>query len=131
MTAVATMKARHGKPTEDMSRFLQNALEGPWMAGYASPGVHTDLLFDSNYEHESPIQENRDACDKSRLLVPRNSRVDKKPVVHYGTIASTNQLMRHARKRNQVSQNIDNICFEMEAGGLMESCSTLVIRGIS
>lgn len=130
MTAVATMKAKHRKSTNELSRILQNLREGPYMTDFASPGVKSDLLFDSNYEHESLIRENCNACDRSRL-VPRNTRVDEKPMVHYGIIASSNQLIRHARTRDQVVQIADNICFEMEAAGLMDSYSSLVIRGIS
>jgi nucleoside phosphorylase len=52
-------------------------------------------------------------------------------VVHYGTIASGNQVMRSAAERDKVSAELGGVlCFEMEAAGLMNSFPCLVIRGI-
>jgi nucleoside phosphorylase len=51
--------------------------------------------------------------------------------VHYGTIASGNQVMRSAAERDRVSAELGGVlCFEMEAAGLMNSFPSLVIRGI-
>lgn len=61
----------------------------------------------------------------------RKSRDNQKTVVHYGKIASGNQVMRHAAKRDRVSSEFGGVlCFEMEAAGLMNSFPCLVIRGI-
>ncbi|EOA82654.1 uncharacterized protein SETTUDRAFT_96446, partial [Exserohilum turcica Et28A] len=52
-------------------------------------------------------------------------------VVHYGTIASGNQVMRSAAERDRVSTELGGVlCFEMEAAGLMNSFPCLVVRGI-
>ena len=52
-------------------------------------------------------------------------------MVHYGTIASGNQVMRSAAERDRVSVELDGVlCFEMEAAGLMNSFPCLVVRGI-
>jgi nucleoside phosphorylase len=52
-------------------------------------------------------------------------------VVHYGTIASGNQVMKNAAERDKVSAELGGVlCFEMEAAGLMNSFPCLVIRGI-
>ena len=52
-------------------------------------------------------------------------------MVHYGTIASGNQVMRSAAERDRVSAELGGVlCFEMEAAGLMNSFPCLVIRGI-
>jgi nucleoside phosphorylase len=51
--------------------------------------------------------------------------------LHYGTIASGNQVIRSAAERDQVSAELGGVlCFEMEAAGLMDSFPCLVIRGI-
>ena len=51
--------------------------------------------------------------------------------MHYGTIASGNQVMRSAAERDRVSAELGGVlCFEMEAAGLMNSFPCLVIRGI-
>jgi hypothetical protein len=52
-------------------------------------------------------------------------------VVHYGTIASGNQVMRDAAERDRISTELNGVlCFEMEAAGLMNKFPCLVIRGI-
>jgi hypothetical protein len=52
-------------------------------------------------------------------------------VVHYGTIASGNQVTRSATERDKVSAELGGVlCFEMEAAGLLHSFPCLVIRGI-
>ena len=52
-------------------------------------------------------------------------------VVHYGTIASGNCVMKNAEERDLVSSKFDGVlCFEMEAAGLMNNWPCLVIRGI-
>jgi hypothetical protein len=52
-------------------------------------------------------------------------------VVHYGTIASGNQVVKSAAERENLSAKLDGVyCFEMEAAGLMNSFPCLVIRGI-
>jgi hypothetical protein len=52
------------------------------------------------------------------------------PVIHYGLIASGNQVMRHGSTRDRLRKERDVLCFEMEAAGLMDRFPCLVIRGI-
>ncbi|KAJ3474216.1 hypothetical protein NLG97_g9941 [Lecanicillium saksenae] len=68
-------------------------------------------------------------CDVSRLK-RRASRTARDPVIHYGAIASGNQVLRDATTRDDVAQRLGVICFEMEAAGLMDVCPCLPIRGI-
>lgn len=52
-------------------------------------------------------------------------------IVHYGTIASGNQVMKNAHERDKASAQLGGVlCFEMEAAGLMNTFPCLVIRGI-
>lgn len=50
--------------------------------------------------------------------------------IHYGLIASGNQLMKDALVRDKLSKEKDVLCFEMEAAGLMNQFPCLVVRGI-
>jgi hypothetical protein len=51
-------------------------------------------------------------------------------IVHYGTIASGNQMMRSASERDKTSAKLGGVlCFDMEAAGLMDSFPCLVVRG--
>ncbi|KNB06504.1 kinesin [Fusarium oxysporum f. sp. lycopersici 4287] len=52
-------------------------------------------------------------------------------MVHYGTIASGNRVMKDGRTRDRLSSELGGIlCFEMEAAGLMNRFPCLVVRGI-
>jgi nucleoside phosphorylase len=87
-----------------------------------------DDLFDASCIHFDGDSCN--GCNKGKLL-KRPPRAQS-PVIHYGTIASGNQVMRDGLVRDQVSAHLGGVlCFEMEAAGLMNSFPCLVIRGIS
>ncbi|KAL4934882.1 hypothetical protein BDV06DRAFT_217819 [Aspergillus oleicola] len=87
-----------------------------------------DWLFKSSYDHKSKFSD-CSLCDQSHLDV-RAPRVTVKPAIHYGLIASGNQVMKDARTRDNIAKEIDILCFEMEAAGLMDQFPCLVIRGI-
>ncbi|OGM50007.1 hypothetical protein ABOM_001263 [Aspergillus bombycis] len=69
-------------------------------------------------------------CNKSRI-VHRQPRETNDPIIHYGTIASDDVVMRHATTRDKLQQQYNILCFETEAAGLMNDFPCLVIRGIS
>ena len=87
-----------------------------------------DILFRSDYDHDGgPSCE---TCDKE-LLIQRRNRESDRPEIHFGTIASGNQVMRDGRTRGLISSEFGGVlCFDMEAAGLMNSLPCLVIRGI-
>lgn len=92
------------------------------------PGQEHDRLFDSAYEHHHSW-EHCDACDTSRLK-SRPPRAESSPLIHYGLIASGNQVIKHGGTRDRLAQEYGILCFEMEAAGLMDSFPCLVVRGI-
>ncbi|KAH7122792.1 nucleoside phosphorylase domain-containing protein [Dendryphion nanum] len=67
-------------------------------------------------------------CDTARVIKrkPREMRV------HYGLIASGNQVIKDAKFRDNLNQRFDQnvLCVEMEAAGLMNDFPCIVIRGI-
>jgi nucleoside phosphorylase len=88
-----------------------------------------DVLFDAAYDHEGGQTCDKCSTDRREAREPRDS--GEEVVVHYGTIASGNQVMRNAAERDKVSAELGSVlCFEMEAAGLMNSFPCLVIRGI-
>lgn len=88
----------------------------------------SDLLFRADYDHVGGAT--CEECDKMKII-ERRPRETTEPLVHYGTIASGNQLMRNAAERDQISSDLGGVlCFEMEAAGLMNILPCLVIRGI-
>ncbi|UPL00291.1 hypothetical protein LCI18_011225 [Fusarium solani-melongenae] len=95
---------------------------------FTSEGAGPDILFESTYEHLGG--DTCERCDRDRQ-VKRNSRGNQEIAVHYGTIASGDQVMRDGQSRDWVSQELGGVlCFEMEAAGLMNSFPCLVLRGI-
>ncbi|KAL3472617.1 hypothetical protein BJX99DRAFT_262178 [Aspergillus californicus] len=87
-----------------------------------------DWLFKSSYGHQSELPD-CSQCDQSQLI-PRTLRDHSEPRIHYGLIASGNQVMKDAKTRDDIAKNLDILCFEMEAAGLMDQLPCLVIRGI-
>lgn len=97
-------------------------------AEYAYQGTDHDKLYLPDYAHPEG-GETCELCDEGMLVV-RENRETLAPVVHYGTIASGDQVIKDARKRDEIAREIGALCFEMEAAGLMDNFPCLVIRGI-
>ncbi|KAG8664174.1 uncharacterized protein FPOAC1_013881 [Fusarium poae] len=124
-TAVSSLQARHERDSSRILLILEEKFDED--SPYRRPTT-ADRLFSSTYEHTSPSP-SCDGCDRSKL-VPRNRRSTDNPVIHYGTIASGNQVMRNGIQRDNIARQLDAICFEMEAAGLMDILPCLPIRGI-
>ena len=60
----------------------------------------------------------------------REPRLSEDPLIHYGLIASGDQVMRHGATRERLRKELNVLCFEMEAAGLMDDFPCLVVRGI-
>ncbi|KAA8641400.1 uncharacterized protein ATNIH1004_001865 [Aspergillus tanneri] len=98
------------------------------MEDYQKPAV--DRLYAADYSHvDGP---GCDECDL-RAIVDRPERQNHRTVhVHYGTIASGNSVLKDAKVRDTYAQDpqLNILCFEMEAAGLMNNIPCLIIRGI-
>lgn len=100
---------------------------------YQHPGAEKDRWCESPYIHV-----NRDggcSIDCGCTAPPVIERQQRSsgpgnPVVHYGIIASADQLMKDAVARDWISQQDNVLCFEMEAVGLSNDFPCVVIRGI-
>lgn len=87
-----------------------------------------DVLFKNNYEHAAGAT--CDNCDRNEMI-HRQQRHNQDIKIHYGTIASGNQVIKNTITRDELSSKFGGIlCFEMEAAGLMNTFPCLVIRGI-
>ena len=67
-------------------------------------------------------------CDKTKVV----KRKPRDMLVHYGLIASGNQVIKDATLRDTLNKRLGGnvLCFEMEAAGLMNDFPCIVIRGI-
>lgn len=113
-----------------LSKIVREALEkNPEMTEkFAPPEYYTDRLFHSSYHH-IPGEDTCEKCDDKQLL-KRQPRETRTPYVHYGLIASGDQVMKDSETRDRLARQHGILCFEMEAAGLMDELPTLVIRGI-
>lgn len=101
---------------------------------YQRPDPASDQLYGSHIVH---LMDSELPCatlcgDDPSCLVSRFPRTeyDDNPAIHYGLIASANQLMKDASIRDELAAQKDILCFEMEAAGVMNHFPCLVIRGI-
>lgn len=101
---------------------------------YQRPDPASDRLYRSQIVHstDSGLPCAITCGDDPSCLVSRSPRTEYEdnPAIHYGLIASSNQLMKDAFIRDRLAAQKDVLCFEMEAAGLMNHFPCLVIRGI-
>lgn len=130
LTALSNLEAKHLMEDSELSRHItQVVMRYPKMRPqFTHPGKQEDHLYEAEYDHQ---RDNASCahCDASRLM-DREARSSDAPVVHYGLVASGSQVMKHGGTRDQLRRELDVLCFEMEAAGLMDRFPCLVIRGI-
>jgi nucleoside phosphorylase len=100
---------------------------------YQKPPPQTDVLYKSSFTHPNDNEGCMELCIKQRDQIvqrPVRDPNEDDPVVHYGLIASADQLMKDADARDCLAEKEGVLCFEMEAAGLMDRFPCVVIRGI-
>ena len=101
---------------------------------YKRPDLSSDMLYQSEIIH--PLDDETNCAvvcgNNPSKLVLRSERSEDEdnPAIHYGLIASANELMKDALIRDRLASDKNVLCFEMEAAGLMNHFPCLVIRGI-
>jgi Phosphorylase superfamily len=130
LNAISQLTANYKRGTVGISEILSDALaKNPKMTPYfTNPGPEQDRLFRATYDHIKH-QETCSMCDTNQL-VNRKSRPCGEPEIHYGVIASANQVMKHGETRDRLARDLGILCYEMEAAGLMDQVPCLVVRGI-
>jgi nucleoside phosphorylase len=129
LNAVQSLKARHMLRDSEVSGNLEAMLaKYPRLADkFGYQGQEHDELFEASYGHAagSTCAE----CDRSHLC-NRPLRMDKCPLIHYGNIASGDQVVKDGPTRDRIAREEGILCFEMEAAGLMDTFPCVVIRGV-
>ncbi|KAJ5657330.1 uncharacterized protein N7484_000979 [Penicillium longicatenatum] len=92
--------------------------------------LEADELFQLEYRHV-PNKATCQLCDRTKL-VHRQAR-EPIPKIHYGLIASGDQVIRSASNAAEIDERVsgDILCFEMEAAGIATEYSCIAIRGVS
>lgn len=132
-TAISGIQAEYEEDGHQLNEVIDKTLAKKvrLRQRYRRPEPATDRLFKSEVTHQAICTNGPCAKDPS-YLVPRRDRVEDEdnPAIHYGIIASGNQLMKDASIRDKLAEEKDVLCFEMEAAGLMNTFPCLVVRGI-
>ncbi|KAJ5637503.1 hypothetical protein N7490_007382 [Penicillium lividum] len=132
LTAISRLQTEYASKPSRIPALLSEAVgrNSRMREKFTYRGEDQDLLFDSEYDHPDPDPESTcNDCD-TRRLIRRPARASHDPVIHYGLIASGNQVIKHGRTRDNLTRDLGILCFEMEAAGLMDNFPCLVIRGI-
>ncbi|THC90377.1 hypothetical protein EYZ11_010158 [Aspergillus tanneri] len=128
--SLETLIARHKLHRNRISDHISDMLRKfPHMVEqqYIHQGEENDILFHHKYHHKS----GSDCRDCRRdMVVKRTSRASIAPEIHYGTIGSANIVIKDADTREKLKEELEIICVEMEAAGLMDELPCLVIRGV-
>ncbi|TKA50578.1 hypothetical protein B0A55_13278 [Friedmanniomyces simplex] len=113
LNAVQGLKATHRRKGSVVHQHLKEMISKyPMMEEeYGSPGREHDELFEASYSHPGGA-----TCARPRI--------------HYGNIASGDEVVKDGPTRDRVAREEGILCFEMEAAGLMDSFPCVVIRGI-
>lgn len=131
LTAVSQLQSNNMlKKNDQISKIVSEVLKkNPDMEiMFSRPSVEKDRLFRAVYDHPK-LEATCVKCDIS-LQISRAQRTTDEPLVHYGIIASGNQVMKDGQSRDQIAQQLHALCFEMEAAGIMNLIPCLVIRGV-
>lgn len=113
------------------------------MPKYLKSDSLEDVLFKADYAHVNKStsygtvadSNEGDEEEESCRFCDRANVVKRKPRgmrIHYGLIASGNQVIKDATIRNKLNIDLGGnvLCVEMEAAGLMNNFPCIVIRGI-
>ncbi|KAK6507840.1 hypothetical protein TWF481_006262 [Arthrobotrys musiformis] len=125
-TAVSALRSQHELKASSISSILRERLGGYPQFGH--PKL-PDRLFSAAYQHDVASNVSCDKCQSSEQVL-RGERSSSDPAIHYGVIASGNQVMRSGSTRDNIARQLQAVCFEMEAAGLMNILPCLPIRGI-
>ncbi|OJJ67032.1 hypothetical protein ASPBRDRAFT_162849 [Aspergillus brasiliensis CBS 101740] len=131
LNALSKVEANHISKDTQSIPFLSNLHKcppGQRELAFARP-VTEDRLYLADYHHAGSPSDGCGKCDTSKT-VTRPVRHDDSPVVHYGLVASGNQVVKDSHLRDRLGQELGAYCVEMEAAGLINHLPCLVIRGI-
>ncbi|QKX64622.1 uncharacterized protein TRUGW13939_11797 [Talaromyces rugulosus] len=122
--AISVLRTAQVWPSDRFMKFGYRLREFPM---FRRENTGPDLLFEAGYPHVGGPDCRR--CDRMNLVErkPRSEKVK----VHYGTIASSNRVIRDAIVRDKLSSHLGGVlCIEIDAADLMNIIPCLHIRGI-
>ena len=126
LSALATFQSNRLTGQSDISVYLSKPIS--CQEDFSPEKAGSGVLSELGYDHIGG--QTCDQCSRNRV-VERPPRRRQEPVIHYGTIASGNVVMKDGVTRDSWSKDLGGVlCFGVEAAGLMNSFPCLVIRGV-
>jgi nucleoside phosphorylase len=145
LTALTKLETEHELTGPKIPEYLDE-LKRKWprlASKYLRSDSLEDVLFKADYSHANegtdrgafPDNDDGDEEEESCQFCDRAKVVKRKPRdmrVHYGLIASGNQVIKDATFRDKLNRDLGGnvLCVEMEAAGLMSNFPCIAIRGI-
>jgi len=128
LNAISKLRANQYRGKSDLSLHIATINRQP---RFARENAGPDILYESDYDHAGIASRTCDQCDQRKMVHRATRDISAGITIHYGTIASGNQVIKDAITRDQLNSDLGGVlCFEMEAAGLMNFFPCLVIRGI-
>jgi nucleoside phosphorylase len=130
LNAANSLQARHMYEESQVARLMAESMARfpLYQQACAYLGSGLDQLYRWQYDHLKG-ESTCGRCDRNEL-VDRQPRRSDNPRVHYGLIASGNQVVRDGKTRERLRRDLNALCFEIEAAGLMDRFPCLAVRGI-
>ena len=138
LNAAQDLAAKRARTRKDpvMENIKRIDTDIPGLRKYRRPGPEQDHLYPADYVHlDSKVTCSRCRCDPNRR-VQRDINGDDEDndlrvVVHRGTIASGELVIKDGILRDQLAEQYGVLCFDMEAAGALSDFPCIIIRGIS
>ena len=132
LTAVTRLNAQHIRYGNRIAEMISNSIVRRPKLRKIFERPDEDRLYEASFIHQGN-RPCKTSCSRSKPPLiqrrPRHMNEDES-IVHFGTIASADILMKDAKFRNRLAAEYGVLCFETEAAGLMNDFPCLVIRGI-
>ncbi|KAH7111755.1 pfs domain-containing protein [Dendryphion nanum] len=126
LSAVSQLRADRHRNQNNLAAHLALFRRLP---DFSRAAAGLDALFEASYHHDE--EASCEQCSREKIIKRNARRPAEEIIIHYGTIASGNQVMKDGATRDRLSAELGGVlCFEMEAAGLMNDFPCLVIRGI-
>ncbi|KAB8203916.1 hypothetical protein BDV34DRAFT_226850 [Aspergillus parasiticus] len=116
----------------DLSESFENAYtRSPTIeATFRRPEARTDRLYKSQFVHTNGCDCLKECPRQSSEIIERQIRQDHRIEVHDGVIALVEKDIKDAVSRDQLTSELDALCFDRETSELCDTISCIPIRGI-
>ncbi|KAK6334697.1 hypothetical protein TWF718_010144 [Orbilia javanica] len=129
LNVVSKLRAIHSTDGSRILKFIDDVAKRSRAGTAFMQPEGEDILFRAEYNHIDLGTDNCNFCDEDEI-VARPPRDTQCPAIHYGTIASGNQVIKDGKSRDLIAKKHGAYCFEMEAAGVSDVVECLVVRGI-